>query len=168
MSTVRQEELASVIERRRALGQDGHDEMWEGVYWLAPHAHSDHGIIQEELATALRPWGKRAGLLASGPFNLGEPTDYRVPDGGYFRTRPGVLYVPTAVVVIEVLSPGDETFRKLDFYAAHGVLELLVAFPDECAVRCYDLTDQLEIPVSRVLGVDLAALGAEMEWPGQS
>jgi hypothetical protein len=35
-----------------------------------------------------------------------------VPDGGYHRGVPSVLYVPTAAIVVEVLSPGDETWLK--------------------------------------------------------
>jgi hypothetical protein len=54
-----------------------------------------------------------------GIFNLGEPDDYRVPDGGLFRPGPDELYVPTAELVVEIVSPGDESGQKLGFYAAH-------------------------------------------------
>ena len=36
-------ELEELIARRRALGQDGMDEVWEGEYHVAPHAHSHSG-----------------------------------------------------------------------------------------------------------------------------
>ena len=70
-------------------------------------------------------------------FNLGEPDDYRVPDGGLHRARPGGVFVPTAAAVIEVLSPGDETFAKFASYAAHGVEEVFVADPAQRTVRVW-------------------------------
>jgi hypothetical protein len=54
-------------------------------------------------------------------FNLGEPEDYRVPYGGLFRPGPDEVYVPTAALVVEIISPDDNTWEKLGFYAAHGV-----------------------------------------------
>src|SRR5205085_12629888 len=56
----------------------------------------------------------RAGLLGSGTFNLGSSDDYRVPDRGFHRSRPGTVFVATAPVVVEIRSPDDETFEKLD------------------------------------------------------
>ncbi len=32
-------ELESFLARRCTLGLDGHDEVWEGAYHVAPHAH---------------------------------------------------------------------------------------------------------------------------------
>lgn len=160
-------ELEQMLERRRALGQDGHDEIWEGDYHVAPFAHSRHGLIDDELAAWLRPWGKRAGLIGSGAFNLGSPDDFRVPDRAFHRVPPTTLYVASAPVVIEIVSPDDETFHKFDFYAAHGVQEILVALPEERVVHCYDLTspEQRVVAVSAVLGVDLAELSASLAWP---
>ncbi len=160
-------ELEALIEKRRRLGLDGHDEVWDGVYVMAPHAHSDHGIVEEELRLALGPRAKRAGLIPGSSFNVGEPDDFRVPDGGYHRTRPGTLYVPTAAMVLEVLSPDDETFAKFDFYARRGVEEVLVADPDARTVRCWQLSgaDYVEQPRSALLDVDMSTLEAEISWP---
>ena len=163
-------ELDELIARRRALGLDGYDEVWEGEYHVAPHSHSDHGIVVMELAFALHPFARRAGLISSDAFNLGEPADYRVPDAGYHRSRPGTLYVPTAAVVVEVVSPDDETFAKLPFYAAHGVDEALVALPEERRVDCYDLTSGAPLLAgdSSVLGVSMAELTTIVAWPGDA
>lgn len=160
-------ELEELLARRRALGQDRHDEIWEGDYYVAPFAHSRHGLIDDELAHLLRPWAKQKGLIGSGAFNLGSPDDFRVPDRAFHRIPPSTLYVPTAVVVVEIVSPDDETFNKFDFYARHGVQEILVALPIEREVRCYDLTRSPapQVPVSAVLAVDLAELSAAIAWP---
>ena len=160
-------ELEALIEKRRRLGLDGHDEVWDGVYVMAPHAHSDHGIVEEELRGALFARAKAAGLIPGASFNVGEPDDFRVPDAGYHRERPGTLYVPTAAVILEVLSPDDETFTKFDFYAAHGVEEILVADPVTHSVRCWQLIDgsYFEQPMSRLLDVAMSTLEAEVAWP---
>lgn len=163
----RPQELEQLIERRRALGLDHYDEIWEGDYHVAPEAHSRHGILDDELAAAMRPFAQRAGLIGSGPFNLGTPNNFRVPDRGFHRSVPGVVWVASVPVVVEILSPDDETFEKFDFYAAHGVQEVLVAYPDEQVVRCFSLTPAGAVPqpTSTLLGIDMGELGAQITWP---
>ncbi len=126
-------ELQRLLEHRERLGLDGYDEVWEGVYHMAPMARQRHGWLQSQLDRVLGPYADRAGLVGTGPFNLGDDEgDFRVPDLGYLRELdPDLLYVPTAAVVVEVRSPGDESFEKLAFYAAHRVEEVLVVDPDE-------------------------------------
>ena len=114
-------------------------------------------------------------LVGSGPFNLGSAhdpvtgkADYRVPDGGWFRDRPHGTYADSAVVVLEVLSPGDETYDKFGFFLAHGVQEVLVAHPTERWVRCY--ADQggggyEEVSHSEVFDVSVQQLAGWVDWP---
>lgn len=52
--------------------------MWEGVYHAAPASHAWHGYLDNVLAELLGPYARRAGLVGTGPFNLGEADDYRV------------------------------------------------------------------------------------------
>lgn len=160
-------ELEAFIERRRALGLDGHDEVWDGVYRVAPHAHSRHGIVENELSMALGSRAKARGLRGSGPFDLGSTRDYRVPDLGVHESVPDSAYVSTALVVVEVLSPDDETFAKFDFYARHGVRELLVADPGEQTIRCWRLAAAVyeQVEACEQLGVEMAQLVDELDWP---
>ena len=37
--------IAAWLERRRALGQDGRDEVWVGDYHVAAHEHARNGDI---------------------------------------------------------------------------------------------------------------------------
>lgn len=159
--------IAEFLERRRALGQDLFDEVWEGEYHVVPAPHPSHGIVDNQLAVLLAPYRQAAGLVASGPFNLGEPDNFRVPDGGYHRSVPREVFVPTAAVVVEVVSPGDETFQKVGFYAAHGVDELLTADPATRQVRCWRRREggYDEVDRSEVLGVAAAELTAAVDWP---
>lgn len=159
--------IEDILQRRRALGQDGFDEVWEGVYHVAPMAHSRHGYIGRQLAFLLEPLARQAGLVSTDAFNLGEPEDYRVPDGGYHRSEPAALYVPTAAIVVEVVSPDDETWQKFGFFAAHGVEEICTAEPLEHRVRWWrrDGDHFVEAPGSELLGVTTAELEAEINWP---
>ena len=45
------------------------------------------------------------------------------------------MYLATAALVVEIVSPDDETWEKLDFYAAHHVDELLIVDPQERQVH---------------------------------
>ncbi len=162
----RQVELGELISRRRALGQDGFDEVWEGEYHVAPQAHRHHGLIAHRLGVLLDPYATRAGLMGSGAFNLGTPEDYRVPDGGFHRTQPTGVYVASAPVVVEIVSPDDETFAKLGFYADHGVVEVIVALPEARELRCYAPGTGEQLTTSAALGVDIGELSTLLAWPG--
>lgn len=161
-------ELEAVIERRRALGQDHFDEVWEGDYHMAPMAHPAHGLVDQQLAVLLAPLARRAGLVVSSPVNLGVQHDFRVPDRVIHRQPPTDLYVPTAALVVEVLSPDDETFEKFGFYAARRVEEILVADPATKTVRLFARvgTAYDETARSALLDVTAADLTSGVEWPG--
>ena len=49
----RPRELEGLIQRRRALGIDTFDEVWEGSYHMAPAAHPAHGYVGTQLAVLL-------------------------------------------------------------------------------------------------------------------
>ena len=164
---VRPPELVELIERRRALGLDTFDEMWNGEYHMAPGPSARHGRVDHDLVVALASRARRAGLVGTGPFNLGEADDYRVPDAGLHCGRPSAVYLATAAIVVEVVSPGDETFDKFDFYARHEVAEVIVADPQRRVVRIWRLSDgrYAETGRSDLLDVRAEDLGTEIDWP---
>ena len=81
--------------------------------------------------------------------------------------RSNGVYLPTALVVLEVLSPQDETFNKFGFYHAHGVDEILVAEPSERTVVCWarEKSEYLPTTRSKVLKISMAAVQADVRWP---
>jgi Uma2 family endonuclease len=158
-------ELEQYLERRRRAGADRFDEVWEGRYVVAPDPHSNHSAVQLELAPLLKAAARRLGLRAVLTFNLGGPGDFRIPDAGLLPGPAGVWH-DTAVLVVEVLSPDDMTFDKLDFYTARGVRELLVLDWQDRSVRCFALQDgQVERDRSDVLAMTTAEVAAAIEWP---
>ena len=155
------------LEQRRALGQDGRDEIWDGVYHVAPHEHGRNGAVASELDLTLGTIAKAAGLRAGGSFNLGRKGDFRVPDLGFHRGSPNQLYFATAALLVEVLSPDDETYAKFGFYAEHGVDELWVVDPLERTVRMWTLADGAydEVQASPLLGLTPGGVVAAVDWP---
>jgi Uma2 family endonuclease len=162
-------DFEALLERRRELGQDLLDEVWEGVYHVNPAPHQRHAHVAQQLAELLGAPAREAGLVPMiSIFNLGEPDDYRVPDGGLFRPGSDEVYVPTAELVVEIVSPGDESWQKLGFYAAHDVGELLIVDPQERQVHWLALQSGGEYqPVERsgLIALGAGELAEQIDWP---
>ena len=159
--------LQSWLERRRALGQDRFDEVWEGEYHVAPEAHARHGDVAHQLAVLLRPRAQAAGLWGSGPLNLGSPDDYRVPDQAYLRERATEVWNPTAAIVVEIVSPGDESHAKLGFYHRIGAEEVLIVDPLRRSVEWHRREEAgfERTGASQLLSVTDGELADEIDWP---
>ncbi len=161
-------EFEALLERRRRLGQDLFDEVWEGVLHVNPAPHGRHTNVQQQLAELLGPLARDVGLLPRiGAFNLGTADDYRVPDGGLLRPGPDELYYPTAALVLEIVSPDDQTYAKLPFYAAHRVEEILVVDPRERTVRWLGLAGGQYQPLTTSGLIELGSdeLAQRIAWP---
>jgi hypothetical protein len=159
--------LEALIARRRSLGLDGHDEVWRGEHHMAPTAHPFRGYLVNKLVVLLQPLVDRAGLVSTAAFNLGQPNDFRVPDGGLHLAVPTTVYVPTAMAVIEIESPDDETWDKLDFYAEHNVAEILVVSYLSRSVTWLGLVTAgyERLDHSLLLGKGTADLPGRIAWP---
>lgn len=157
------------LQQRRDRGLDGRDEIWEGVLHVTPFEHARNVAAATALTALTYARARAAGLVPCGPFNLGGPGNYRIPDAGFFRGATS-LYLETAAVAVEVLSPHDETFAKFGFYAAHGVEELWVLDPLDRSVRMWQLGAAEpglyeETGRSGLLGLSAAAVQEQLDWP---
>jgi Uma2 family endonuclease len=160
--------LDPLLERRRQSGLDRLDEVWEGVYHMVPAPSYAHGDLENQLHMILGPLARQAGLRMIGQSNLGESEhDFRVPDSALHRPGAHGTWHPTAALVVEIVSPSDETWEKLPFYAAHDVDEVLIVDPRERSVSWLALEHGEYRPVERSGLVELRAteLAEQLDWP---
>ncbi len=161
--------LDEVLERRRRAGLDRLDEVWQGVLHVVPAPRGEHADIAQQLAVILDGPARAAGLVPTmGEFNLGESEhDYRVPDGGIHRDRPRGVWLATAALIVEIVSPGDESWDKLSFYARQNVDEVLIVDPRGRSVSWLALVEGNYVPLerSRLIEFDAAGLALRIDWP---
>ncbi|HEY7932742.1 MAG TPA: Uma2 family endonuclease [Solirubrobacteraceae bacterium] len=163
-------ELQELRERREQLGLDHYDEVWQGVLHMNPPPTGEHQLVLQQLAELLGPLARQAGLVPLlNEFGLGREgkDNYRVPDGGLHRGVPRGIYQPTAALVVEIVSPGDESWVKLPFYAAHDVDEVLIVDPQERSVSWLSVEAGTYSPIERSGLIDLGPdeLSRLIDWP---
>lgn len=155
----------AMLDERRRLGHDVRDEMWDGVLHVVPPPGGPHQRLNTELVLVLGRLAKSRGLIPhmeTGLFRGLE--DYRVPDQLYCREEHlSGRGVEGAELVVEIRSPRDETYEKLDFYSAIGVHEVLVVHPDDRKVELFRAVGGRLLPVqaSRAGGLSAETLGVE-------
>jgi Uma2 family endonuclease len=170
-----------MLAERARLGLDGRDEMWDGVVHMVPPAGGRHQRLGSKLLVTLDPVATRLGLVASYETGLFRSADdYRVPGLVFCRAEHvSERGAEGADLVVELRSPGDESYAKLDFYAALGVREVLVVRPDDRTVELFRLVDTRLLPVSAdaegglrsdVLGVRCVTRddALQLRWDGGS
>lgn len=148
-----------VLQLRRASGADRYDEVWEGVYVMSPMANNEHQALATELAAAISTiinWQGRGCTLAGA--NVSDSRDewnhnYRIPDvlvflNGTSAVDCGTHWFGGPDFAIEIVSPGDRTLEKLDFYAKIGTRELLVIDRHPWQLTLFRLCNNQLTPVS--------------------
>lgn len=160
--------LEELLEQRRRMGGDRHDEVWGGVYHMVPGPNIPHSLIAHQVSVLLDAPARAAGLRVSLEFNVGLGVDdFRVPDLGVHRELRSETWVPTAAIVVEILSPTDEAWQKLPFFAQRGVDELLFVDPADQSVTWLALSEGEYQPVEHSAVIDLGAsqLAERIDWP---
>ena len=157
-----------LLEERRRLGVDRWDEVWEGELHMVPPPAERHQSLGSELLIALHPLVRELGLKIAYEIGLfAADDDYRVPDLGVYRPDQASArgLEGTAELVVELVSPGDESRAKLPWYAARGVREVVLIDRDALAVEVYRTVN--DVPVldehgrSAVLGCSFERLDDE-------
>jgi Uma2 family endonuclease len=139
-----------LLAERHARGLDRFDEVWEGVYVMAPAPNDEHQDVGGGFTEVLRTIVDREGLGKARPgINLtGDPVDwqhdYRVPDLAVFLNDSpavchGAFWSGPPDFVVEIISPFDKTREKLDFYRRLGTRELLIVDRDPWRLELYRL-----------------------------
>jgi Uma2 family endonuclease len=133
---------------RAEKGLDGYDEVWEGIYMMAPLADDEHQDLQTGLGAVFKiavGW-PGIGIVRTGvnvsDREQGWSHNYRVPDIAVFL--PGGVgrncrthWVGGPDFAIEIVSPGDRSRDKLDFYSTNRVRELLLIDRDPWRLELY-------------------------------
>ncbi|HEX3392463.1 MAG TPA: Uma2 family endonuclease [Solirubrobacteraceae bacterium] len=161
-------EAKELLARRKRLGQDRRDEVWEGVYRVVPAPSGEHAALAAQVKALLRAAATTAGLIVTDDFNVGDSkNDFRIPDGGLHQSQPRGVWIATAALVLEILSPGDETWEKLPFYAAHHVDEVLIIDPDTREAHWLALVSERYQPIetSGLIELGPAELTRRIVWP---
>ena len=161
-------ELEALKERRRVSGLDRLDEVWEGVLHMVPAPSHEHGRLAVQLVRLISSAADAAELEMTDACNIGNSEkDFRVPDLALHRAGAGGIWHPTAALVAEIVSPGDETWQKLSFYAAHGVDEVLIVDPAQRSVHWLGLAggEYEEIKASGLIGLARGELVERISWP---
>jgi Uma2 family endonuclease len=126
-----------LIAQRRERGVDQHDEVWEGVYVMSPLADNEHQLLVMGITSALHAIvaKKKLGQVLPGA-NIsdresGWKKNFRSPDvvvvlqDGAAKNC-GTFWTGPVDFLVEVVSRGDRSKRKLPFYSKIGVREVLV------------------------------------------
>lgn len=139
------------LEERRRIGADRWDEMWEGVLHMPPSPNRAHQSLELSLASyLLRNWAQPGGNTVCHQLNVAFPgtwpSNYRVPDIGLVTPARAHKDKDTHFeggpdAVIEIRSPGDESYEKLDFYAQVDVTEVWIIDQDSKETEIFVLED---------------------------
>jgi Uma2 family endonuclease len=139
----------SILAQRRARGQDRWDEVWDGVWHMAPAPNIEHQRIEAELLIVFKEVVERGGLgLVFHEVNVADRErgmeDFRIPDLVVVLPESRAQVRETFIAggpdfIVEIHSPGDETYEKLPWYAGQGVREALIIHRDSKAQTLYRL-----------------------------
>jgi Uma2 family endonuclease len=119
------------------------DEMWDGELHMPPMPNRMHQHLERDLMNyILKRWAVALGGDVTHQVNLTTPEDepnwrnnYRIPDlvlltPDRLHIDKGEYMVGAPLVCVEVYSPFDESYEKLDFYADLGVPEVWIITRD--------------------------------------
>ena len=141
-----------LIRRRRLHEEDRYDEVWEGVYVMNAQPNDEHQSIVSRLTYIFEfvigepGMGKvRPGTNISDRAK-GWKENYRCPDVAVFLNNSTAINRRThwqggPDLAVEIASPRDQTWEKIEFYAGVGTRELLIIDRAPWAIELYRLND---------------------------
>jgi Uma2 family endonuclease len=145
------------IAERRANGLDRYDEVWDGVYVVSPDPNFEHQRVVGDLFAILRVVVKEANGEVFPGCNISDRDEdweknYRCPDiAAFLPGNPAGMRKAHSIggpdFAVEIASPGDRTWDKLQFYAQVGTREVLIVDRDPWELTLLRLTTGQLAPV---------------------
>ena len=141
------------IAERRMTGEDSRDEVWDGVLHVSPQPTTTHQGLGIALLDALKALADARGWRRFYETSVYDPDparqNWRVPDVSlvapeYLAER-GIE--SRAELVVEILSPHDESRDKFEFYARCGIPEVWLIDPHTRVPEVYVLTGAAYVTV---------------------
>lgn len=150
-----------IREEREVSGSDRFDEVWDGVYVMAPMPNNEHQDVAAKMLTAFviaLDWTGLGHVL--GGVNVSDREvdwthNYRIPDVAVFlhggtAKNCGTHWWGGPDFAVEIISPKDGARDKLPFYEQVGVRELLLIDRDPWRLEMFRLIDGELKPVGAV------------------
>jgi Uma2 family endonuclease len=145
-------EERTLREKRKSTGADRWDEVWDGVYMVMPLPNDEHQGIVSGLIYVFETMIGRVGLGKVRPgVNVSDrdgdwEQNYRGPDVVVFLEQTtavnrGSYWLGGPDFAVEVVSKGDRSREKLDFYASVNVRELLLVDRYPWSLELYRLNN---------------------------
>lgn len=146
-----------VLEHRRRTGLDRYDEVWNGEWVLAPLPAPEHGrVVAGLMGWLLTRWLPRPGCEVLPGTNITPPgtedwtQNYRGPDVMLMTPKSSSIEHEAHLegspeVVVEVRSPRERTYQKLEFYAETGAREIWVIDSRSRAVELFAVDDDQDV-----------------------
>jgi hypothetical protein len=139
-----------ICEERETRKLDRWDEVWDGLHVVAAVPNNEHQKLVMQLAvpfSSVVDWDAGEQVLPGANVSdreKGWKKNYRIPDvlvflRGNLAKNCHTHWRGGPDLAVEIVSPGDQPRKKLDFYAAVGTRELLILDRDPWAQELYQL-----------------------------
>jgi Uma2 family endonuclease len=143
-----------LLEQRRAWGADKFDEVWDGVYVMAPLANIEHQQLMSNLSAAfINAFAAQPEVRVFAGVNVSDrkrnwKKNFRCPDvavvlPGSRAVDCDTFYFGGPDFVVEIVSDYDRSREKFDFYARVEVREMLLIDRDPWQLELYRLEDSV-------------------------
>jgi Uma2 family endonuclease len=147
-----------LLEQRRAWGGDKFDEVWDGVYVMAPLANIEHQELMNNLGTAFRnAFANQPVVRVFAGVNVSDrkqnwEKNYRCPDVAVVLPGSRAIdcdkfFFGGPDFIVEIVSDYDRSRDKFDFYARVGVREMLLVDRNPWQLELYRLEGGALTPV---------------------
>ena len=141
-----------LIAERRRTGADRYDEVWDGEYVMSPLANNEHQLLASRLSAIFHEvLGNRDDVWSLAGANVSDQEidwtkSFRCPDvvvvlpGSRAQNR-GTHWFGGPDLVVEIVSEGDASYEKFQFYGAISVREALIVDRDPWSLEIHNLDD---------------------------